>query len=846
VILRITLRNLVEHKLRLALTTLAVILGVAFVAGTLVFTDTMSHRFDALFSRIGTGVAVDVRAKKSFTVAGEETPTIPAGLVATVTAVPGVARARGNVSGFTAVVGSDGKVIGGQGLPQLGTSWDPADRDFPMRAGRGPVRAGEVALDEETARRAGYRVGDRVRVLTQGTPLTETIVGVIGSGNLLGTTVTSFDQQTAQRLLAAPGTFTDISITAVKGVSQATLRARVARALPGRYEAITGATLREENENQVATVLSYFRTFLLVFAVISVFVGAFIIFNTFSMLVAQRSHELALLRAIGASRRQVTGAVIGEAIGVGLAGSTLGLAAGVGLAVGLQRLFAAAGAQLGSGLVLTARPVVWSYLVGMLVTVVAAYLPARRAARIPPVAAMRDEEGGTGRWAGPSRSLRNRLVTGSVLTAAGAAAAGGGLAGQRIVAGSPVVAVGAGAAMVFGGVAVLAPVLSRPVVRFLGACYPRLFATPGRIARQNALRNPRRTAATASALMIGLALVSAINVLSSSAKASVVDQVDRTFAADYLVTATTQGGFLPAAPQAALQAAPGVRQVTTIYEGDLRLAGRRVTFIATPDPADLVRSARLSMVAGTASLGSDGVLVDAATARARGWRPGSVLPAQYPRAGQDQRLRVAGVYAQNPILGSYIVALPAYTGHVDRAVAVGFLVTTARAGPAAKEAVQSALGGYPNLKVADQSDVKKQAQKSIDQLVLLLTLLLALSIIIAGLGIINTLALSVIERTREIGLLRAVGVSRRQTRLMIRLESVIIAVFGALLGIAVGVLFGAAIQHSVRDKGLNVLDVPVWTLAFYLALSAVIGVVAAVWPAWRASRLDILRAIAIQ
>ena len=834
-ILKVTLRNLAAHKLRLALTAFAVILGVAFVAGTLVFTDTMGRRFDQLFAATGKGVAVQVRAKKVFS-AGDvsETPTVPASLATTISAVPGVARVHGEVSGYAAIVGPDGKVVGGNGPPQLCVDWNSAGRDHPMKAGRGPSGPGEIAVDQETAKKAGLHVGDQARVLVRGPTRTETVVGILDSGNLLGVTVTAFDPATAQRLLLAPGRYTDITVAAQPGVTETALRDRIARVLPSpRYEAITGTKMRDENKSEVAKFMSFIRTFLLVFAVISIFVGAFIIFNTFSMLVAQRSRELALLRAVGASRRQVTRAVLGEAAGVGVVGSTLGLAAGTGLAVGLRALFKASGADLGGGLAFTYKPVLWSYVVGVTVTVVAAYFPARRAAKIPPVAAMRDDV------AMPQRSLRLRLVIGAVVTVAGAALTGVGLGG------APLALLGAGAAMVFLGAAMLAPVLSRPVVKVLAGFYPRLFRTPGRLARQNALRNPRRTAATASALMIGLALVSVINVMSASAKASISRQVDKTFAADYMVTSSSPGGLDPAPPAAAVRSAPGVEQVTAVYQGRYKDGTHTDSFIATGRPADLVRAAKLRLVSGSLDVGNDGLLVDQPTAESGGLAPGSPLTVRFAD-GDTATIHVAGVYARNELLGHRVLSLPAYLAHTERPNGLGLLVSTHRADAATKQGIERALSGYPNLKVQDQSDVKQSAQKSIDQFVTLLTVLLALSIIIAALGIINTLALSVVERTREIGLLRAIGTSRRQTRRMIRLESVAIALFGAVLGIAIRVVFGVAIQHAVADQGLNVLSIPAPTLVGYLVLAALIGVLAALWPGWRASRLDVLKAIAFE
>jgi putative ABC transport system permease protein len=831
---KVTVRNLLAHKIRLALTAFAVVLGVAFVAGTLVFTDTMGRQFDELFSRTGKGIAVQVRPKKVIqSDDGSVAPTVPASLVPLIARVPGVAGAHGSVNGFAAVVGKNGKVVGGSGPPQLGVDWDPADKNFPIEKGRGPSGPGEVAIDRQTADKSGLRIGDRTRVVIQGPTQTVTIVGIVDSGNLMGATLTAFDQATAQRLLLNPGRFSSITVAARDGVSETTLRDRVQRVLPSpQYEAITGTKLREENKTDVAKLMSFMRTALLIFAVISIFVGAFIIFNTFSMLVAQRSRELALLRAVGASRRQVTRTVLGEAVGVGFVGSTLGLAAGVGLAALLRTLFKALGAELGGGLTFTYQPVLWSYVVGMLVTIVAAYFPARRAAKVPPVAAMRDDV------AMPQRSLRIRVLIGSLVTAAGVVLAGLGLSS------SGAALLGAGLALVFLGVAMLAPVIARPVVKALGAAYPRVFRTPGRLATQNALRNPRRTAATASALMIGLALVSGINVMSASTKASIDRQVDQSFAADYMVSAAARM-FSPAEPAKAVQAVPGVEQVTALYAGRYKAGQKTQSFVATERPADLDKAARLSLLSGSTDLGDDGLLVDRPTASSDHLRVGSTVGVVFPD-GKTASLRVAGVYANNPLVGSRVLALPAYLAHTDHPTGAALMINVAKADAATKKSIEQALSAYPDLKVEDQSDVKKAVQQGVDQLVMLLTALLALSIIIAALGIINTLALSVIERTREIGLLRAIGTSRRQTRRMIRLESVLIAAFGAVLGIGLGVVFGIGFQRALRDQGLNVLSVPVPTLVGYVVLSALIGVLAALWPAWRASRMDVLKAIAFE
>ncbi|REF00994.1 ABC transporter permease [Thermomonospora umbrina] len=829
---KVTLRNLAAHKIRLALTAVSVILGVAFVAGTLIFTDTMNRQFDDLIGGSAENVAVDVRAKK--VVDGDDDGAtarpVPAALVERLRRVEGVKDPVGNVTGYAAIVGKDGKLVGGEGPPQLGVNWVPGG-DFDLASGRPPAGPGEVLLDVETAEKTGHRVGDEVRVVVNGPPQRLRLVGLLDGGGLVGATIAAFDTPTAQRLLLKPGQFSDISMAST-GVSEEVLRDRVAKTLPGGLEAVTGTELREEFKSEVSQFLSFFRTFLLVFALISIFVGAFIIFNTFSMLVAQRTRELALLRAIGASRRQVTRAVIGEAVAVGFIGATLGLAAGAGLALLLRGLVGIEG----EGLVFTATPVIWSYAVGIVVTVVSAYFPARRAAKIPPVAAMRDDV------ALPQRSMRIRLVIGTVLAAGGAALLALGLTGVEL-GGNVMIPIGFGALLVFLGVAMLAPVISGPVVRVLGAPYPRLFGTPGRMAQRNALRNPRRTAATASALMIGLALVTTVNVMGSSMRASVNEAIDTQLGADYLIETEGRGG-VDASAITAVRRTAGVEQALPFYEGDAKIKGKSIWY-ASADQAALAVGAKLEVESGSSRLGSDGMMVDEDTAESNGWRVGSVVPVLFPDE-VTERLRIVGVYARNELLGPRVVSPEAYKRHTNTPIAVAVVVDTATTDPATTRALKGALADYPALEVQDRAAIKEAQSKEIDSIVAFLTVLLTMSIIIAAVGVINTLALSVIERTREIGLLRAVGISRRQLRRMIRLESVVIALFGALLGIGIGVIFGSALQRALSDEGLTVLSIPTGTLITYLVVAAVIGVLAALWPAWRAGRMDVLKAISTE
>ena len=841
---RLTLRNLAAHKLRLGLTALAVVLGVSFVAGTLIFKDTMTRSFDGVFAAAYQDVDVIVRAKRSFAVTDENPARpIPRSVLTTVRQrTPGARKVTGASEGYAAIVGTDGKVIGGQTMTQLGGDWtDDAGTRLRITSGRPPRAPHEVVVDSVSAAKGGLASGDQVRILTQGPTRTMRISGVFSLDSLGALdryiTYTLFAPEVAQRLLVKPGHYSQIYVEAGPGMSVERLRDQVAAALragPPGYEAVTGEQEAGEGRAEIKQILTFLTVFLLIFAAVSVFVGSFLIFNTFSMLVAQRTRELALLRAVGASRRQVTRSVLGEAIGVGLIGSTLGLAAGAGLAVGLRALFGIFGIDLpGTRPVFAVPTVVWSYAVGMLVTLVAAYLPARRAARIPPVAALRDD------IALPTRSLRLRVAGGITLSALGGGALAGGLAGSGEEGAS---LVGLGAALVFLAVALLSPMLSRPITWLLGwpaARLPGAAGTIGRMSRQNTRRNPRRTAATASALMIGLALVAMISVLAQSMKASVDRTFDGGFGADYTLRATGAAGFSPEAVTAAARA-PGVAGVTPVRLGTIKLAGARQP-VTVADPPALVTSIKLKIERGTAALGPNEMLVQRAAAAEWGWSVGSTVPGEYPD-GTRASVRVAGIFVDNPAVAIPYVMTPAgYRPH-----APGELIQLAYVdsrGVDARRALESALAAYPNVELQDRRQAKAQARGEVDQLLQMIIALLVLSIIIAAFGIVNTLALSVVERTREIGLLRAVGMSRRQLRRMVRQESVLIAAFGAALGLTAGVGFGWALRRAMADQGVRELSIPYGLLSLYVLVAIVIGVVAAIWPARRAARMDVLRAI---
>ncbi len=842
--LRATLRGLLAHKVRLLLTAVAVVLGVAFVTGSLVFTDTLGKTFDDLFNQTAPDVVVTPQSGFTQGAASQDGAVlVPAGVLATVKAVPGVDRARGSVFvNGVQVTGKDGKVIGQAGAPAFGSSWS-GDRDlspFRLVEGRGPTRAGEVAVDTQTATKAGLRVGGPVVLTTPGPTRHDTVVGIFRfgtTGNLAGASIVAFDLRTAQDvLLQGNAGYTQVSAKGSAGISQEVLRGRVVAALGPQATTLkvqTGKAAADEQAKRITDGLKFFNVFLLVFAGIALVVGSFIILNTFTMLVAQRTRELALLRAIGATRRQVTRSVLIEALAVGVVGATIGLGLGVLLSSGLRALFAGLGIDLPAGpLVLAGRTVAAAYAVGVLVTLVAAYLPARRASRVPPVAALRVDASPT------ARSLRLRTVLGCLVLGVGVLTVVAGLrsSGDR----APSLVAFGGFAVLVGAV-VLSPSISRRVIGFFAAPV-RSSGAAGKIAVDNARRNPRRTATTASALMLGLALVSAIGVLGASTTASTDAVIDDVVRADFIAS---NPSFLPLSPQVAqtLAGTPGVGTVSRVQLLRVQIGGDRTAMTAV-DPRTITSMVALDMVSGSVTgLGVDGVLVDDKTAATEHYRVGSTIPAVFESG--PRRLTVQGVYKSSGAFsgGVVSVATARQVGARDLDEVVYVRVAPAADPAATRAAVDRAMTGFPNVKVLDQTEFKASIRDQVNQLLYLVYALLGLAVVIAVLGIVNTLALSVVERTREIGLLRALGMDRRQLRSTVRLESVAISVYGALLGLVIGVAFGAALQRSLVEQGITVLGIPWAVLATVLLASVVVGVLAAVWPARRAARLDVLAAI---
>ncbi|HEY3925155.1 MAG TPA: FtsX-like permease family protein [Acidothermaceae bacterium] len=847
--LRATLRNVFAHKVRLLLTGLSVVLGVGFLAGTLVFTDTLKATFNDLIGRTSTNLSVVVRANSDFSAtdigASSDRALVPNSLAANVAAVPGVKQAIGEVQGIDLLVTAAGKAVQPKspGPPTLAVSWTPANfGSLAFVQGAGPTGPGQVAIDQSAADSYHLHVGDHVTVQTQGSPIQATIVGIVtvgGSSNLAGAVLSVFDPVTAAQVAGKPGFANQIDVQAEGGVSQQALAARIGPTLPKGFEAVTAKAVNKEQSDSISKALGFFNVFLLIFAGVALFVGLFIILNTFTMLVAQRTRELALLRAIGASRRQVMSAVLGEAAVVGVVASTVGLVLGLLVALGVRALLDAVGVSMPAGsLVIKTHTIVASYVVGVLVTLLAAWFPSFRASRIPPIAAMRDGV------ALPERSLRVRAVIGGVLTLIGAVSIAGSIRGSS---GGAAARVGVGILFVMIGIWVMSALISRPVVRFIGAPLVKIFGLPARLGRSNAVRNPRRTAATSASVMIGLALVTMLTVLAASTKSSITSVVNNNLGADYVLTSQSFLGFSPDVAAKAT-ATPGVATVGETRVGAARLNGKTVVVAAVSQNIGSV--IKVHMQAGSLdALGKNELLVSQTKAKSSNVVVGQVLSVEYPTGG-TQHITIGGIFKDNSLLGNggadYLIGLPTYAkNYTTQLDAIVYVLAEPGQRQAAGAALETSLKAYPQVKIQGQSAYKDSITKQIDQFVNLIFGLLAVALIIAVLGIVNTLALSVYERTREIGLLRAVGMSRAQLREMIWLESAVIAVFGALLGLVLGVIFGWAVV-STSGGQLNHVVYPIASFIGFVIGAGIVGVLAALWPAWRASRRPVLAAIATE
>ncbi|MEV0266361.1 FtsX-like permease family protein [Streptomyces sp. NPDC050617] len=844
---RTALRNVLAHKARLLMTVLAVMLGVAFVSGTLVFTSTITGALQKSSEKGFTNTDIAITPSGSSDNNSNEGTDKPSewhelrqSLLTKVSKVPGVDSVTGTVSGFAAVSGKDGKLVG-NGFTSAGGNYyagkGGADIRYPLKDGRAPHSPHEIVLDTKTADRAGVKVGDTVRMSVNGPVLKQKVVGVFTTddGNVTaGGSLALFDTRTAQKLYSKPGEFSEIDVKAAPGTSQATLKSAIDKVLPHTAKSTTGQKLADDQAKAIATSMSGMQTGLLVFAGIALFVGIFIIANTFTMLVSQRTKELALMRAVGASRRQVTRSVLIEAFVVGAIAAVTGLLAGIGIGAALRALMNGNGATVPDGpLVIEPSTIVISLIVGIVVTMLAAWLPGRRAAKIPPIAAMNSVHA-----VATTRSLVVRNTIGALFSGAGIAAV---LAATGMGADSGKGVLGLGAGLLLIGVFVLTPLLSRPLIAAAGPVL-RAFGISGKLARQNAVRNPRRTAATASALMIGLTLITGLTVIAGSVQKAVGKMATDSLKADYVVSMASK---LPLSPQVSkdIAADPNV-----IASSPMRSSGAHINgdsgYLTGVNGKDLDKLTKLDLASGSLNVGGHNTVMDEDSAKEHGLKAGSSYVATF-EDGKKSRMTVSGVYKGNELMRGILVDTATLDPHQKDATDRQVLVKTKDgAGESSKDALRTSLGDNPAIQIQDKGDIVNEIASMVNLMLNMLYGLLAMAVIVAVLGVVNTLAMSVFERSQEIGMLRAIGLDRKGIKRMVRLESLVISVFGGVLGLALGVFFGWAAGELIGTSlATYELVLPWGRMGIFLLLSALVGILAALWPARRAARLNMLTAI---
>ncbi|MEU3449977.1 ABC transporter permease [Streptomyces thermolilacinus] len=838
---RTALRNVLAHKARLLMTVLAVMLGVAFVSGTLVFTDTLNRAFTKQAAKSYDDVAVAVTSHPGQDGAKQE-PGVSRATLDKIAAVPGVATAVGRVEGFAGVPDPDGRLIG-VGWSNKGANFAPGrdgrDSRYDFVKGSGPVAAGQIALDRETADKGRYQVGDTVRVATNGPVAEYRLQGVFTTDDgavSAGGSLVLFDTQTAQRLFLKPGYFQDVTVTAASGADDAKLLAAIEPLLPEHAEAQTGRALSEEQAKEIEEGMSAFTQVFLGAAAIALFVGIFLIANTFTMLVAQRTKEVALMRAVGASRKQVTRSVLAEAAIVGLVASVAGYLLGIALAVGLRSGMASFGLKMPDGpLVLGATPVLSALGVGLVITMLAAWLPGRRAAKIPPVAAMNSVHA-----APTQKSLVVRNSIGGALALTGAAvivygAVEAGDTGRMLVAG--------GAFLALIGIIMLIPLLSRPLIAAVRPLLVGAFGISGKLAGQNAVRNPRRTGATASALAIGLTLVTGLSVLGVTVGRSLDQATTDQIKADYMVQMAS-GGPLDPSVLTALEKTAGVTAVSPQQASGFELDGK-YTSASAVTPGAIEKVLKVEPTAGSLdSLARGQIAVADDTAKSRGWKVGSTVPVTYDDEKKGT-LTVGAVYKASEFLSPVLIDREVVAPHEPEPYIPAIFVSVDGGASAAQEkALIEALGKNPAINFMDEKDIRDSFGGPINMLLNIMYGLLAMALIIAVLGVVNTLAMSVFERQQEIGMLRAIGLDRRRVKRMVRLEAVVISLYGAVVGIVLGAFLGWAIGETFKSSLPGYTLVLPWDrIGIFLLLAGLVGVLAAMWPARSAAKLNMLNAI---
>lgn len=844
---------------RLILTSLAVILGTAFLSGTFVFRDTINQTFDRLFADVFRDVNAYVRSTTflELNFGGEQRAATPIEVLDTVRGVEGVTSATGDIQAFARVIGKDGEPLGseGNGPPTFGgiASSDSAGL-WSITEGRLPIGPNEVVLDSATADNGEFVVGDNVRVVAVRGTREFTLVGVASYGDISspgGATFALFDQPTASEFLLQPGFVDAILIEGDDSVSDEVLARRIDAALPAdlKLETLTGAEITAEVQGQIKDVLNIFSTFLIVFSYIALGIGSFVIYNVFSITAAQRQRENALLRAIGASRRQVSRALLVESTAMGIVGSVIGFGIGILLSQLLNALLKATGFEVPTqGLAIAPGSFINTLLAGVLVTVFAAWFPARRAGRVPPLAALRDTALDT------AGSISRRVVIGLILVVAG------GVAMVAAMNDAPIQVLGLGVLGVFSGILVLGPAIARPVALFIGIPVAAMRGASGVMARQNAARNPKRTSRTAAPVLLGVALVTAFTALAASIRAEVRDTFGDAFSGDIALTVDSQGfGGIPLSLTDQIAQLDGVAQATGVGFTSVRLvdpsqatsstpagADQRGVFVQTINPATITGLFDLGVTEGDlTTLGSDGLFVDAGRAESKGWEVGTRLKV-IRIDGVEVDAVVRGLMSGDTSFANYVASRemfadapsPIFDAFVYIKVADDAVFDTVRD----RIAAISSDAGIGTLQTKDEFIDDQAAQ--INQILALIYGLLGLSIIIAIVGIVITLLLSVFERRREIGLLRAVGMTKSQVRTTVRWESVITSLLGAVTGVVLGIVMGIVVVAALSDEGDIAFRLPVNETLLIVFISFVLGVVAAVYPAWRATKVNVVEAIA--
>jgi putative ABC transport system permease protein len=849
-VIKVALRGLAGRKLRAGLTAIAIVLGVAMVSGTYVLTDTIDSAFDSIFQESYRGTDAVVTAKPAFEQSqdngGFDQPSLPESTLETVRSTSGVAAALGGVASEAQIIGKDGKTVTTGGAPNLGFSVDPSQPEFnslTLVSGAWPG-PDEVVIDEATAKKEKFKVGDTVGIQGVGAVEKLTLSGIVKFGavsSIGGATIAGFDLPTAQRVFGKEGRLDQIRASAEPGVSPTQLIGALRSSLPVDAQVRSGSEQAQEDASGTDEFIGFLQKFLLAFGGIALFVGSFVIANSLSITIAQRTREFATLRTLGASRRQVLGSVVVESLVMGIIASLVGLFLGLALAKGLSALFDAVGFTLPkTGLVFQTRTVIVALAVGIIVTLLASLRPALRATRVPPIAAVRE-----GATLPESRFHRFRTIGSLALTALGFAALLFGLFGSGIGTTQVLLWMGVGALLIFIGVAMFSSRLVRPLVAVLGWPASRMGGAAGRLARDNSRRNPQRTASTASALMIGLALVTLVAVLAQGIISTFTGAVDDIFTSDYALTAQNNFSPIPTSAAEAAAKTPGVEAIASVRTGEGQVFGT-TEFITAVDPgADKVLT--LKWKDGSQSvlgnLGANGAFIDDSYADDHNLTVGSPITLETP-TGKKLDLKVEGIFeppAGGSPFGHVTMSSTTFDANYDQPKNLYTMIAMQGGETEANTvALDKSLQGFPNAKVQTREEFVDNQISGLKSVLNILFVLLALSVIVSLFGIVNTLVLTVFERTRELGMLRAIGMTRRQVRRMIRHESVITALIGGVLGIILGIILGGLLVARVD---FIEFALPTGQLIVFFVASIIVGIVAAIMPARRAAKLNVLEAL---